>query len=337
MKIYCGDALTVLKTLPDASVQSCVTSPPYWGLRDYGVDGQIGLESTMTEHLAKLVEVFSEVKRVLRDDGTLWVNYGDTYSGSGKGAAQYPDNAKKYKQDTSKGILGASEVLKVKSELPPKNLMGLPWRLAFALQDDGWILRSEIIWHKPNAMPESVKDRPVKAHEHLFLLAKQPKYYFDSEAIKEDAVYSPDSAERSFDRESGKMTTLEIPNQKYKQHRPRESKKRGDFNSKYREAGLQESFRAIVSKRNPRTVWAIPTQPTKEAHFATFPEELVSRCIKAGSKVGDVVLDPFLGSGTTLSVASGLGRSGIGIELNPSYVEIARKRCGMFVEIERSS
>ena len=331
--IYCGDALKVLKSLPDRSVNCCVTSPPYWGLRDYGMDGQIGLEQSIHEHIDKLVEVFREVRRVLRDDGTLWVNLGDMYSGSGKGRNSDGTHSGGGKQGTHRGSI-AGLLNPLKSDLRPKNLLCVPWRLAFALQDDGWNLRKDIIWHKPNAMPESVKDRPTKAHEYVFLLSKKPKYYYDNEAIKEEAVYAPESKECSFERESGKMTTLEIPGQKNTQHRTgRKSKKRGEFNSKYQGTGYQESFRAIVPMRNSRSVWDIPTQPTKEAHFATFPDELAARCIKAGCPDGGIVLDPFLGSGTTYAVANGLGRQAIGIELNPEYVEIARGKIGMFVEV----
>lgn len=187
-KIICGDALTVLRTLQGQCCRCCVTSPPYFNLRDYGVPGQIGLEPTMQEYIARLVEVFAEVKRVLTDDGTLWVNIADSYAGSMKGSAGYPQHAPGSKETGRKGLLGAKAITKVKYDLPNKNLMGIPWRLAFALQDSGWILRQDIIWSKSNCMPESVRDRCTKSHEYIFLFAKRQRYYFDSEAILEPAV-----------------------------------------------------------------------------------------------------------------------------------------------------
>lgn len=272
-RIRIGDALTVLRTMPDCSVQCVVTSPPYWGLRDYGVEGQLGLEDTPEQYLADMVAVFAEVRRVLADDGTLWLNIGDSY---GKG----------------------------------KNLVGAPWRLAFALQADGWVLRQDIIWHKPNPMPESVKDRCTKAHEYLFLLTKSPRYYFNHEAIREPC--SPDMqrrAARGHTRGSGGRTDAS----------------RNDSET------LRGSHakRIDVSKgRTKRGIWTIPTQPYKGAHFAVFPEALVEPCVLAGSAPGDVVLDPFAGSGTTGVVALRHGRAFVGIELNPDYAEMARKRIG---------
>ena len=324
--IYCGDALKVLKSLPDRSVNCCVTSPPYWGLRDYGMDGQIGLEQSIHEHIDKLVEVFREVRRVLRDDGTLWVNYGDTYlqmSGDG-----FLKNKK-----LQRNIGGRADV-RVKSPLKPKNLAGLPWRLAFALQDAGWYLRSDIIWYKPNAMPESVKDRPTKAHEYVFLLSKKPKYYYDNEAIKESAVSDENASEFrggcyvEGELDNGTMGKRKVVGNTKSHSFARNSKRPG---GQHREE--REDIAYSGAKRNARSVWTIATQACREAHFATFPDELAARCIKAGCPDGGIVLDPFLGSGTTYAVANGLGRQAIGIELNPEYVEIARGKIGMFVEV----
>ena len=324
--IYCGDALKVLKSLPDRSVNCCVTSPPYWGLRDYGVSGQIGLEKTIPEHITTLVEVFREVRRVLRDDGTLWVSYGDSYlqmSGNG-----FLTNKKLQRK------IGGRADIRVKNPLKPKNILGLPWRLAFALQDDGWFLRSDIIWHKPNAMPESVKDRPEKAHEYVFLLSKKPKYYYDNEAIKESTVSNENA--KGFrggcfvggELDNGTMGKRKVVGNTKSHSFARNSKRPG---GQHREE--REDIAYSGAKRNARSVWTIATQACKEAHFATFPDELAARCIKAGCPDGGIVLDPFLGSGTTYAVANGLGRKAIGIELNPEYVEIARGKIGMFVEV----
>ena len=362
-KIYNMDCLKGLKQLPDNSINCCVTSPPYWGLRDYGVEGQLGLESTPEEYVAKMVEVFREVKRVLRDDGTLWLNLGDSYSGSCQtgGVNSISGNGKsqphvKHKRNTN---------------LKPKDLVGIPWMVAFALRADGWYLRQDIIWHKPNPMPESVTDRCTKAHEYIFLLTKRKKYFYDAEAIKE--------------KQSGEIKTRRFSS---------------DGGSKARAMGKHISGGnegtgakwTDTGSRNKRSVWTIATEPFPEAHFATFPTALVEPMILAGTspkacphcgapwkrvverepmeikrsgrgaalgKYGKtaasgtmikpatsvtigwqptctcegndgsgrcVVLDPFVGSGTTLLVAQRLGRSGIGIELNPEYIEIAKRR-----------
>jgi len=333
--ILVGDVLTKLKELPDESIDCVVTSPPYWGLRDYGtatweggsegcdhreapsgatnnrsnndmghaykdiclkcgakrIDRQIGLEKTPEEYVAKMVAVFREVKRVLKKEGTLWLNLGDSFAGGGRCGDpkhQKGDNSAEATAESYKGI-------------PAKNLVGIPWRVAFALQKDGWILRQDIIWHKPNPMPESVTDRCTKAHEYVFLLAKSQYYFFDNEAIKEpssteegrlfgivrDRVYEYDSKLAAFGRPRGSHETPEVDN------------------------------------RNRRSVWTITTKPFREAHFATFPEDLVEPMIKAGCPVGGVVLDCFIGSGTTAVVAKRLGRNYIGIELNPKYARMA--------------
>ena len=292
--IMLGDALEQLKTLPDGSVHCCVTSPPYYGLRDYGVAGQIGLEETPEAYVAKLVDVFREVRRVLRDDGTLWVNLGDSYAAGG-GTGKPGPNA------TVRNTLSGCQYRALTPVgLASKNLLGIPWRVAFALQADGWILRQDIIWHKPNPMPESVKDRCTKAHEYLFLLAKKPRYWFDSEAIKEpyadgvgkDRLACPKAAVGRGSNEGSRM--------------------RSAF---YQNGG-----------RNRRSVWSICPRPYKGAHFAVFPPALVEPCIKAGCPAGGTVLDPFGGSGTTGQVAKSLGRNAILIELNPAYHDLIRSR-----------
>lgn len=307
-KIHQGHCLEVLKMLPDQSVNTVVTSPPYWGLRDYGVEGQIGLERSVDEYVMALVEVFREVKRVLRDDGTLWLNLGDAYAGSGKGAWLEKDKQKHVYVPNPTG--NETKINNVPNGLKPKDLIGLPWRVAFALQADGWYLRQDIIWNKPNAMPESVTDRPTKAHEYIFLLSKSPKYFYDHEVIKEQAVYGTQDIR-------GSRGAFGQP-----QKQRREDKIRGSFDGKYG----KEAFRAIRDKRNKRSVWTVTTKPMKEAHFATFPEDLIEPCILAGAPAGGVVLDPFFGSGTTGLVSLRYGRNFVGIELNPDYIKIAENR-----------
>ncbi|WP_313890768.1 site-specific DNA-methyltransferase [Psychrobacillus sp.] len=306
-KIYQGHCLDVLKTLSEQSVNTVVTSPPYWGLRDYGVDGQIGLESSVEEYVMSLVKVFREVKRVLRDDGTLWLNLGDAYAGSGKGAWSEKHKQKHVYVPNPIGV--ETKINNVPTGLKPKDLIGLPWRVAFALQADGWYLRQDIIWNKPNAMPESVIDRPTKAHEYIFLLSKSPKYFYDHEIIKEPAIYGTQDIR-------GSQGAFGQP-----QKQRREDKVRGSFDGKYGD----EAFRAIREKRNKRSVWTVTTKPLREAHFATFPEDLIEPCVLAGSPINGVVLDPFFGSGTTGLASLKHGRNFVGVELNPEYIEIAEK------------
>ena len=292
-----GDCRETLKQIPTNFVQTCITSPPYWGLRDYGKDSQLGLEDTPEEYVENLVQVFREVKRVLRDDGTVWLNLGDSY-GQQKGKG-FNVNAKEgYVVSRRKELQERQGNINVKTNLPPKNLVGIPWRVAFALQADGWYLRQDIIWHKPNPMPESVTDRCTKAHEYIFLLSKNKKYYFDNEAIKEDVVSkgvadSPSSI-KAVDGVGGSRDNI--------------SKFKGS------------------SKRNKRSVWTVTTKPFKEAHFATFPTDLITPCVLAGSGEGDVVLDPFMGSGTTGMVAQHLGRRWLGCELNEEYTDMQKGR-----------
>jgi DNA modification methylase len=335
MRVICGDAVEELRKLAAGSVHCCVTSPPYWGLRDYGVKGQIGLEKTPEEYVAKMVEIFREVRRVLRDDGTLWLNLGDSYAAGGSGQNFFDPNGQRPGGGRLSDIGGFGHVKTARNPreigLKPKDLVGIPWRVAFALQADGWWLRSDIIWHKPNPMPESVTDRPTKAHEYLFLLSKSERYHYDAEAIKEPAIcgdprkpYAPgqvDARGNGHDRNGGKV---------------RASVKRGGFSGKT-EAMAEEgrnSFRAVEDWRNKRSVWTIATDPYPEAHFATFPPSLIEPCIKAGCPAGGTVLDPFAGSGTTLEVARRLGCDGIGIELNPEYCNLIDKRLAQeFLEL----
>ena len=383
--LYHGDVLEVLRDLPAESVDCCVTSPPYWGLRDYGtakweggdaecdhtvqgearkftngrgegvddeyaesnltswtyrdatpkatcpkcgahrVDGQLGLEPTPEEYVTRMVEVFREVRRVLAAHGTVWLNLGDTYNsrldgshGGWNGSSPEPQVIDE--RGPTNRWQGQQR------QLAQKNLMGMPWRVAFALQDDGWILRSDIIWAKPNPMPESVTDRPTKAHEYVFLLSKQPRYFFDQEAVREAAQW-----ERWGDQTNGKhegsQSAASWIKPKSKQELTGESRPggRGDTYSGFNER-WNEDVGAAIRGRNIRSVWEIATQPYPEAHFATFPEELARRCIAAGCPENGTVLDPFIGSGTVAHVARKLGRHAVGIDLNESYLELAARR-----------
>jgi DNA modification methylase len=293
-----SDCIEGMRVLPEKSIHTCVTSPPYYGLRDYGEDGQIGLEETPDAYVKRLVEVFREVRRVLKDDGTLWLNLGDSYCGTGS-KGEYTDP--KYKDGRNGQTVSITNKI---TGLKPKDLIGIPWRVAFALQADGWFLRQDIIWHKPNPMPESVTDRCTKAHEYIFLLSKSGKYYFDNEAIKEESVhYGTDKrSDMGNIRYDGKRTQGEP------------------------EANGQQSFVTINETRNKRSVWTVTTKPYSGAHFATFPQDLIVDCIKAGCPKDGIVLDPFMGAGTTAVVARKLGRNYIGTELNPDYVAIAEQR-----------
>ena len=289
IKILQGNCLEVLKDLPEQSVNTCITSPPYWGLRNYQEEEQLGLEDTPEEFVESLVKVFREVKRVLRDDGTVWLNLGDTYCGTGH-KGNYTDP--KHKE----GRNGQKIALNNKIDgLKSKDLVGIPWRVALALQQDGWYLRQDIIWHKPNPMPESVTDRCTKSHEYIFLLSKNAKYYFDNESIKEDSV----TIIKKRTRKTGTGVDSNIGN-------------KGSAGNN--------------GKRNKRSVWTVPTKPFKGAHFATFPPDLIEPCVLAGCPEGGTVLDPFGGAGTTGLVAEQNNRDSILIELNPDYIEIAEKR-----------
>jgi len=269
-EILFGDCVESLRNLPDGIAQTCITSPPYFGLRDYGHPGQLGLEKTPDEYVNRLVAIFREVRRVLSDNGTLWLNLGDSYGGD-------------------------------------KQLLGVPWRVALALQSDGWTLRQDIIWHKPNSMPESVRDRCTKAHEYVFLLSKSARYFFDSAAMQEPAVGGATGAAASFKR-TGSKREQTIPGQGYGTHRP----EREDV--------------AYNETRNRRSVWTVATRPYTGAHFAVFPPALIEPCVLAGTQPDDIVLDPFMGSGTTAVVATSHGRRYIGCEINTEYAPLQEQR-----------
>ncbi len=338
-KIIFGDCRTVIKNLikQDIKVQTCVTSPPYFGLRNYGVNGQLGLENTIDEYVQNMVEVFRLVRELLHDDGTLWLNLGDSYAGSGRG--QYSSGTNDPKQPKSKGqILPPNKA--TLSNLKPKDLIGIPWRVAFALQADGWFLRQDIIWHKPNALPESVRDRCTKAHEYIFLFSKSRKYYYDFESIKEPAnltskgnaktfrggayienstfensiggkrtaIGNTRSSRNSFKRENSKRSQP-LANQIYGTHRNNRLESKWD-----------------IFTRNKRSVWTVATRGYKGAHFATFPAELIEPCVLAGARINDVVFDPFMGSGTTAEVALKHHRQYLGCELNQDYEVLQNQR-----------
>jgi len=295
------------------TVDCCVTSPPYFGLRDYGVDGQIGLESTPEEYVARMVEVFREVKRLLKDDGTLWLNIGDSYASMQRsGKKESPGVGAKQEMPPIRTKIrwgkggGTNFFWRIPTEeygdIKPKDLIGIPWMLAFALRADGWYLRQDIIWHKPNPMPESVTDRCTKAHEYVFLLSKSARYYFDSEAMQEPSVYAGKTGNFNGKKKVGRS---EQPT----------GNERSDAPSYL-----------VKATRNRRSVWTITTKPYKGAHFATFPPALIEPCVLAGSRKGGVVLDPFNGSGTTGEVAILNGRRYVGIELNAAYIKLAETR-----------
>ena len=307
IRILNGDCREVLRTLPAQSVQTCVTSPPYFGLRDYGVAGQIGLEPTPAEFVEAMVDVFREVRRVLRDDGTIWLNLGDSYA-TGTKAPRKPTTIEGPDVPASWAGRSQPERCGTPEGYKTKDLLGIPWRVAFALQADGWYLRSSIIWHKPNPMPESVTDRPTSAHENLFLLAKSATYFYDADAVRE--ADSGRASGNGFKR---------------------------DHRLSYDGRGNDEQWEP-GGGRNLRNVWTVATQPFSGAHFATFPPALIEPCIKAGSRAGDTVLDPFGGAGTTGLVADRLGRDAVLVELNPEYAAMAQRRiqsdAGMFSLIE---
>lgn len=368
-----GDCLETMRTWPDQLVNCCVTSPPYFGLRDYGHDGQIGLEKTPDEYVAKMVEVFREVRRVLRDDGTLWLNLGDSYAASARGGGGRSFND----GDVGAKVSDANNRRAPVPGLKQKDLIGIPWRVAFALQADGWYLRQDIIWHKPNPMPESVTDRCTKAHEYIFMLSKSAKYYYDAAAIAEPLASA--SVERlsqpnlenqegsdrvpgktngnmkpswkgsSFDRgKTGEMKATRGGTKKQDGHGRRhdgfnaryfgsDKPYKGQSTKDYAAGGAQDAsatkarivdriLSGELTTRNKRSVWTVTTKPFKGAHFATFPTDLIEPCILAGAPTGGVVLDPFMGSGTTAQVAQQLGRQYIGCELNPDYEPLQQDR-----------
>lgn len=297
--VMVGDCLAALSTMPDRSINCCVTSPPYYGLRDYGVDGQIGLEESPDAYVARLVEVFREVRRVLTDDGTLWLNIGDSYNNSDKWGGGGANTGKHSKDANGKvpSWEGVRRKWKGLKDSKPKDLLGIPWMLAFALRADGWYLRQDIIWHKPSPMPESVRDRCTKAHEYIFLLSKSERYYFDHAAMREDAVRG--YAGSTFN--TGKTAEHQLNRSSDKE-------------------------RVEDGKRNRRSVWTVTPKPYKGAHFAVYPPELIEPCILAGCPEGGTVLDPFGGSGTTGGVALKHGRNAVLCELNGEYAALMPAR-----------
>ncbi|WP_110949188.1 DNA-methyltransferase [Pseudomonas bohemica] len=351
-QILVGDCIEMMRTLPDKSVHTCVTSPPYFGLRDYGVEGQIGLEETPAEFIARLVAVFREVRRVLRDDGTVWVNMGDSYASVAGG---YAEGGSAGKHDVV-SIATRGAVRRGHRRTPPdgfkaKDLMGMPWRLAFALQDDGWYLRQDIIWHKPNPMPESTRDRCTKAYEYLFLLSKSRRYHCDMQAIREPAVYGPTPSGVGFGHgfDAVPKPRVTVPagwdtstGQGGHGAFHKEGSARSNRDSFQREGSKREQAIPGQNKgthrpdrepsswdlltRNKRSVWTVATHSFKGAHFATFPPDLIRPCILAGAPRGGVVLDPFGGAGTTSLVSMQEGRRSIICELNPDYAAMARAR-----------
>jgi len=326
-----GDCREMLSTLADEGVHCVVTSPPYFGLRDYGVAGQIGSEATPAEFVDALVAVFRDVRRILRADGTLWLNMGDSYAGSGKGGGgSYTPERPGWRASTH--TMQNRNGIGVVPDVKPKNLIGIPWRVAFALQADGWYLRQDIIWSKPNPMPESVRDRCTKAHEYIFLLSKRQRYYFDQDAIAEDLAEASVTrlAQPSLDQQRGSDRVPGKTNGRMKAvARRAKDEAENARNPNTRPHSLSE-FEAkhgrTYRKRNKRSVWEVTTQPFKDAHFATFPPALIEPCILAGCPIGGTVLDPFGGAGTTGLVANRLQRNAILIELNPEYVAIAERR-----------
>lgn len=309
--LYLGDALECLRQLPDESVNCCITSPPYWGLRDYGVPGQIGLEATPDEYVARMVEVFAEVRRVLRSDGVCWINLGDSYTSGGRHGH---GTRLGFKQSTNRGANDDTSCQRCDTPpgLKPKDLCGIPWRVAFALQTDGWWLRSDIIWAKPAPMPESVTDRLTRSHEYIFLLAKSERYFYDADAIREPLA--EDSIPRAMrSRSGGKFNG-----------RPHSEISPLAQGAGYGGANVDRV--CPPNGRNKRDVWTVNTDPFPEAHFATFPPALILPCVLAGCPVGGTILDPFSGAGTTALVAKQNGRHCIGLELNEDYLAMSAKR-----------
>jgi DNA modification methylase len=355
IRILQGDCRAILPGLPDGSVDCCVTSPPYFGLRDYGSERQIGLESSPDAYVAELLAVFRQVRRTLRADGTLWLNLGDSYFSprwNGGVGANSTINGKEGQAElrkarrTQRGGMSGNKGNEHHDEfapnraasivgLKPKDLIGIPWMVAFALRADGWYLRQDIIWHKPNPMPESVTDRPTKAHEYLFLLSKSEHYYYDAEAIKEPSTFAGPNGRQKSPHGQGfarRAREDEIDRQdKQRGH----GRRHAGFNDRWDEAE-QDS----VLSRNKRSVWTVTTKPFPDAHFATFPPELIEPCVLAGAREGGIVLDPFGGAGTTGLVADRHHRDAVLIELNPEYAEMARKRCErdapLYAQVERA-
>lgn len=337
-----GDVRDVLRRMiaDGVKVNTIITSPPYWGLRDYGHAGQIGLEPTLPEFIAALVETFDLCRQVLADDGTAWVNMGDSYAQTGGRGAQGSTSQRLGRSNVKAQMKGVSQ--RPPHGLKAKDLIGQPWRLAFALQDAGWYLRQDIVWHKPNPMPESVRDRCTKAHEYIFLLSKSERYYFDAEAIKERAAGAlagntkPTKGARAYEQGAAAHRTAAGLHQWAERQRSRrdsfkrDASKRASAAAPGQSTGTHRPDRAEAEwdteTRNKRSVWTVATEPYSGAHFATFPTRLIAPCILAGAPAGGIVLDPFFGSGTTGQVAQALGRRFIGIELNPAYKALQGER-----------
>lgn len=350
--LYVGDVREVLRALPDESVDCCVTSPPYWGLRDYGRDLQIGLEESPEAYVAEIVAVFREVRRLLVRTGSLWVNLGDSYNAYNGNRGDSGSTLQGRSQVVGRPRVPARSGRSVKS-LKPKDLVGMPWRVAFALQSDGWFLRSDIVWSKPNPMPESVTDRPTKSHEYVFLLTKSRRYYFNADAVREPhsgrasgngARFVPPDGHSIRNYHQGRgipwspgaeddpdaLTLGDLPAEAPRgpdgRRKTVHDHSTADGHENYSQIGDGRERWPNAGGRNVRSVWEIATKPYADAHFATFPEELPRRCVAAGCPEGGVVLDPFLGSGTTALVARKMGRRAIGVELNSEYADLAARR-----------
>lgn len=374
-RVIQGDCRDVMRSLiaEGVRVQCVVTSPPYWGLRDYGVDGQLGLERTYPEFIANMVEVFDLVRQLLADDGTLWLNMGDSYAQSGGRGWQGKNGQRADRRFTCvRDTVPMRDAQRKPDGLKPKDLVGIPWRLAFALQDAGWWLRQDIIWSKPNPMPESVRDRCTKAHEYLFLMAKSERYYFDQDAILEECspntharlsqdVQAQIGSERAHagGKTNGNMKAVARTPGNVNPPKGQRAYEAGDeshrtkggllaYAEKHRKlaesgsgtknnASFDAAMAIMPTKRNRRSVWTVTTQPYKEAHFATMPESLVEPCVLAGSRPGDIVFDPFLGSGTVAAVAQRLGRRWVGAELNSEYIKLIEDRTRGTLGLELSA
>lgn len=327
-KILNGKCQGILKNLPSSSVDCCVTSPPYWGLRDYKSEDQLGLEPTPEEYVRNITDIFDEIRRLLKPTGTLWLNLGDTYYGGGNNRGNTKEVNRKQKSNRGAGSIsgiGFKGALKQHAVLKPKDLVGIPWRVAFALQERGWYLRQDIIWSKSNAMPESVQDRCTKSHEYLFLLSKSPRYYFDNDAIKEPVAES--TIQRLSQDIEGQQGSSRIPG---KTNGPMKAvfggrNKHAGYGTRLH-SGREDDGSYLEDGRNKRSVWTVSTACSSDAHFAVFPEKLIEPCILAGCPADGLVLDPFCGSGTTGIVTLKHNRNFIGIELNPEYVNLARSK-----------
>jgi len=335
--MHLGDCREILPTLPECSVNTCVTSPPYWGLRDYGHENQVGQEKHPQEFVEEMVAIFREVRRVLRDDGTLWLNLGDSYATGGGAVGRCPGGGEQGERFLRAGMINTQPNRMKLEGFKAKDLVGIPWRVALALQADGWYLRQDIIWHKPNPMPESVRDRCTKSHEYIFLLSKSERYFFNSDAIKEpvaedtDARYERGRSEthKWADGGPGNQTIAKSFAHMKKSGNKKKSWGTNETDQRAEGEGSVETQRGIPwegSVRNKRSVWSVTVKPYKGAHFATYPQELIEPCVLAGCPEGGLVLDPFIGSGTTAAVAQKCGCKFVGCELNAKYLDLAAKR-----------